>query len=68
MSHYSTIENSDLLPEFGTMSRLTFSVVPAGLLNDGYEPRTASWAKFSRPYGTHFAIDRFSRTLSSSCS
>src|SRR3984885_10789751 len=24
-------------------------------------PRTASWAKFSRPCGTHFAIGRFSR-------
>jgi hypothetical protein len=25
-------------------------------------PRTASWANFSRPCGTHFAIGRFSRT------
>jgi hypothetical protein len=57
MLHYSTIENSDLLPEFRTMSRVTFSVVPAGLLNGGYEPRTASWAKFSRPYGTSAAAD-----------
>jgi hypothetical protein len=26
-------------------------------------PRTASWAKFSRPCGTHFAIGRFSRRV-----
>jgi hypothetical protein len=28
------------------------SAVPAGLFNGAYQPRTASWAKFSRPYGT----------------
>ena len=26
-------------------------------------PRTASWAKFSRPCGTHFATRRFSHPL-----
>src|SRR5450631_2967777 len=31
-------------------------------------PRTASWAKFSRPCGTHSAIVRFSRRLFSTCS
>ena len=30
-------------------------------------PRTASWAKFSRPSGTHFAIGRFARTHFSPC-
>jgi hypothetical protein len=29
-----------------------FPVVPAGLFCDDYPPRTASWDKFSRPYGT----------------
>jgi hypothetical protein len=28
------------------------SIVPAGLFNGACQPRTASWAKFSRPYGT----------------
>src|ERR1700688_4580795 len=30
-------------------------------------PRTASWAKFSRPCGTNLAIARFSRTHFSPC-
>ena len=34
----------------------TFSVVPTGLFHGAFKPRTASWAKFSRPCGTHFCI------------
>jgi hypothetical protein len=30
-------------------------------------PRTASWPKFSRPCGTQFAVDGFSRRLFSPC-
>jgi hypothetical protein len=43
----------DPLLEFRTMSR-HFSVVPTGLFKDARKPRTASWAMFSRPYGTRF--------------
>jgi hypothetical protein len=31
-----------------------FPVVPTGLFHDACQPRTASWAKFSRPYGTRY--------------
>ena len=50
--HIRDLRILDSLPEFRTMSQLTFSVVPAGLFNGACKPRTASWAKFSRPYGT----------------
>jgi hypothetical protein len=47
-------------PLYGPTSRaliqgiraVTFSVVPTGLFNGACKPGTASWAKFSRPYGT----------------
>ena len=50
--HIRDLRILDSLPEFRTMSQLTFSVVPAGLFNGACKPRTASRAKFSRPYGT----------------
>jgi hypothetical protein len=41
-----------------------FSAVPAGLGRlFKSNPGLASWAKFSRPSGTHFAIGWFSRSL-----
>src|SRR6202035_5549653 len=33
---------------------MTFSVVPTGLFSRARQPRTASWAKFIRPYGTRY--------------
>ena len=42
----------DSLPESTIMSQITFSVVPAGLFDGACQPRTASWAKFSRPRST----------------
>jgi hypothetical protein len=33
---------------------IAFSVVPTGLFKSASQPRTASWAKFSRPCGTQF--------------
>jgi len=63
MSHlvrlkYSSIEDSRPAPESRTTSRQPFQSSPfdklragsAGLFHGACQPRTVSWAKFSRPY------------------
>ena len=45
----------DQLPESGPYLENS-SVVPAGLFRVAYQPRTASWVKFSRPFGTRFLL------------
>jgi hypothetical protein len=37
---------------------MALPVVPAGLFYGARQPRTASWAKFNRPYGTPYQNGR----------
>ena len=65
ISKYSAIENSRSAPN-PDPSFSNFPVVPAGLFHGTRQPRTASWAKVSRPSGTHFC-DVVARRLFSPC-